>query len=113
MTGPYRILVSETGEFTPDLADDAYVCRCERVSAGEIRQLIRSGVRDINQIKAVLRVSMGACGGKTCLNMVKRMYQQEGIPLSEVTEPPIRPVFVEMPISLLAQIPGNSEGGAK
>lgn len=103
----------ETGEFTPDLADDAYVCRCERVSAGEIRQLIRSGVRDINQIKAVLRVSMGACGGKTCLNMVKRMYQQEGIPLSEVTEPPIRPVFVEMPISLLAQIPGNSEGGGK
>ena len=32
--------------------------------------------------------------------MVKRMYQQEGI-LTEVTEPPIRPVFVEMPISCL------------
>lgn len=103
----------ETDEFSPDMADDAYVCRCERVTAGEIRQLIRSGIRDINQIKALLRVSMGACGGKTCLNMVKRMYQQEGIPLSEVAEPPIRPVFVEMPISLLAQLPPKSDGGAQ
>lgn len=100
-----------TGEFTPDLADNAYVCRCERVTAGEIRALIRSGIRDINQIKAILRVSMGACGGKTCLNIVKRMYQQEGISLSEVTEPPIRPVFVEMPISLLANVPGRPSGG--
>jgi len=103
----------KTGEFPSDLADDAFICRCERVTAGEIRALIRTGIRDINQIKAILRVSMGACGGKTCLNMVKRMYQQEGIPLSEVTEPPIRPVFVEMPISLLANIPGDLNGGKK
>jgi len=105
-------LFDGTGDFSPDMADDAYVCRCERVTAGEIRRLIRSGIRDINQIKAILRVSMGACGGKTCLNMVKRMYQQEGIPLSEVSEPPIRPVFVEMPISLLAHATRDSAGGA-
>ena len=106
-----KAVYDETGEFTPEMADEAYVCRCERVSAGEIRNLIRAGVRDINQIKALLRVSMGACGGKTCLNMVKRMYQQEGIPLTEVTEPPIRPVFVEMPISLLANLSGSADGG--
>ena len=106
-----KAIYDETGEFTPEMADEAYVCRCERVSAGEIRNLIQAGVRDINQIKALLRVSMGACGGKTCLNMVKRMYQQEGIPLTEVTEPPIRPVFVEMPISLLANLSGSADGG--
>ena len=106
-----KAVYDETGEFTPEMADEAYVCRCERVSAGDIRNLIRAGVRDINQIKALLRVSMGACGGKTCLNMVKRMYQQEGIPLTEVTEPPIRPVFVEMPISLLANLSGSADGG--
>jgi len=103
----------QSDDFPAETADEAYVCRCERVTAGEIRQLIRSGIRDINQIKAVLRVSMGACGGKTCLNMVKRMYQQEGIPLSEVSEPPIRPVFVEMPVSLLANVSRNSDGGAQ
>jgi len=86
------------------LSDDAYICRCERVKAGEIRDLIRKGVRDINQIKAVTKASMGACGGKTCLNMIKRMYLAEGVPLSEVTETPVRPVFIEMPVRVLANL---------
>jgi hypothetical protein len=47
---------------------------------------------------------MGSCGGKTCLSLIKRLYQTEGIPLSEVTEPPVRPVFVEVPLSVLANI---------
>ncbi len=105
--------IIETTEPTPfefdtehpeSLADKAYICRCERVTAGEIRALIREGVRDINQIKAVTKASMGACGGKTCLNMIKRMYLAEGIPLSEVTETPVRPVFIEMPVRVLANL---------
>lgn len=96
-------------EHPESLSDDAYICRCERVTAGEIRELIRQGVRDINQIKAVTKASMGACGGKTCLNMIKRMYLAEGIPLSEVTETPVRPVFIEMPVRVLAGL--ADEGG--
>ena len=92
-----------------NLADDAYICRCERVTAGEIRALIRSGVRDINQIKAVTNASMGACGGKTCLNMIRRMYIAEGVPLSEVTETPVRPVFIEMPVRVLANLPDEGD----
>ena len=98
-------------EHPENLADDAYICRCERVKAGEIRDLIREGVRDINQIKAVTKASMGACGGKTCLNMIKRMYQAEGITLSEVTETPVRPVFIEMPVRVLAG--QSAEGGER
>ena len=89
-----------------NLADSAYICRCERVTVGEIRAMIKAGVRDINQIKAVTKASMGACGGKTCLNMIKRLFLNEGIVLDEVTETPIRPVFVEVPINVLA----NSKG---
>jgi len=83
----------------PDKLDDqAYVCRCERITAGEIRKLIKAGVRDINQIKAVTHASMGSCGGKTCLNLIRRMFAAEGIPLAEVTDPPVRPSFVEVPV---------------
>ena len=83
----------------PDKLDDqAYVCRCERITAGEIRELIKAGVRDINQIKAVTHASMGSCGGKTCLNLIRRMFAAEGIPLAEVTDPPVRPSFVEVPV---------------
>lgn len=109
---PDRLAFEQTLEFPELAADDAYICRCERITAGEIRALIKAGVKDINQIKAVTKASMGACGGKTCLNMIKRMYQAEGVPLSEVTETPIRPVFVEMPIGVLANIHNRSEGGA-
>lgn len=90
-----------------NLADGAYICRCERVTVGEIRAMIRAGVRDINQIKAVTKASMGACGGKTCLNMIKRLFLNEGIVLNDVTETPIRPVFVEVPISVLANVKGQ------
>lgn len=91
-------------EHPEKLADNAFICRCERVTASEIRALIRDGVRDINQIKAVTKASMGACGGKTCLNMIKRLYLAEGIPLSEVIETPVRPVFIEMPVKVLASL---------
>ncbi len=91
-----------------ELSDEAIICRCERVTAGEVRGLIRSGVRDVNQIKANLRASMGACGGKTCLTMIKRLFQSEGIPLDEVTDSTIRAVFVEVPIGVLAGLEENS-----
>jgi ferredoxin len=46
--------------------DDTIVCRCERVTAGEIRKHIRGGSRDFNEIKALTRTGMGSCGAKTC-----------------------------------------------
>jgi len=86
------------------LSDEAIICRCERVTSGEIRALIRSGVRDVNQIKAMLRASMGACGGKTCLTMIKRLFVSEGVGLDDVAETTVRPVFVEVPIGVLAGV---------
>jgi sarcosine oxidase subunit alpha len=105
-----RIITCDTPEAFDEsvdfkkLADEAIVCRCERVTAGEIRELIRSGVRDVNQIKATLRASMGACGGKTCLTMIKRLFLSEGILLNDVAEATVRPVFVEVPIGILAGV---------
>ncbi|MFH1930692.1 MAG: FAD-dependent oxidoreductase, partial [Pseudomonadota bacterium] len=74
--------------------DDAIVCFCERVTAGEIRKLIRLGIRDLNQMKAITRAGMGACGSKTCENLILQMFKEEGAPLEEVTLNTMRPVFV-------------------
>ena len=82
--------------------DEAIVCRCERVTAGEIRAIIRGGIRDLNQIKALTRAGMGACGSKTCRPMIWRIYQEEGIDLKKVTDRVDRPLFVEVPIGILA-----------
>jgi sarcosine oxidase subunit alpha len=84
------------------LPDEAVVCRCERVTAGEIRSAIRSGVRDMNQMKALNRAGMGACGSKTCRPMIWRIFQEEGVDLKAVTDRVDRPLFVEVPLGTLA-----------
>ena len=82
--------------------DEAIVCRCERVTAGEIRAVIRDGIRDMNQIKALTRAGMGACGSKTCRPMIWRIFQEEGIDFKMVTDRVDRPLFVEVPIGVFA-----------
>jgi len=82
--------------------DAAIICRCERVSAGEIRAAIRAGVRDLNQLKALTRAGMGACGSKTCRPMIWRMFKEEGVDLGTVTDRVDRPLFVEVPIGAFA-----------
>jgi sarcosine oxidase subunit alpha len=82
--------------------DEAIICRCERVTAGEIRAAIREGVRDMNQLKALSRAGMGACGAKTCRPMIWRIFKEEGIDLGDVTDRIDRPLFVEVPLGILA-----------
>ncbi len=84
------------------LDDDMIVCRCERVKAGEIRSLIRQGIRDFNEIKTVTRAGMGSCGAKTCTSIIKRIFREEGIPDEEVTDQTKRPLFMEVPIGIFA-----------
>ncbi|MEN6560042.1 MAG: (2Fe-2S)-binding protein, partial [Acidobacteriota bacterium] len=91
-------------------ADDTIICRCERVTAGEIRRLIREGVRDINEIKAVTRASMGSCGAKTCTPLIHRLFREEGVPDAEVVDQPKRPLFMEVPLGTLAGLGRKDDG---
>jgi len=107
-----RIQKEETAMGTdPDpagLADDAVICRCERVTLGEIRSAIRDGVRDINQLKGINRAGMGSCGSKTCRPMLWKIFRDEGIALEEVTDRVDRPLFVEVPLGVLAGVKGEN-----
>jgi sarcosine oxidase subunit alpha len=89
--------------------DDTIICRCERVTAGEIRELIRAGSRDINEIKALTRTSMGSCGAKTCTPLVHRLFREEGVPESEIVDQPKRPLFLEVPLGVFAGLNNEKE----
>ena len=84
------------------IADDAMVCLCEHVTAGEIRKLIKKGIKDMNQIKAITRAGMGSCGGKTCQNLIRRLFKEEGISLDEIVADTRRPLFVEVELDKFA-----------
>lgn len=84
------------------IENETIVCRCERVTAGEIRDVIHRGIRDINEIKTVTRAGMGACGAKTCDSLIKRIFREEGIPNSNIVSQTKRPLFVEVPLGIFA-----------
>jgi len=91
-------------QYVERLTDDLIVCRCERVTLAEIKAIIQSGVHDMNEIKAITRAGMGACGGKTCGSLIKRAFRELGVPMAEVTENIARPMFVEVPFGVLAGV---------
>jgi sarcosine oxidase subunit alpha len=99
------------GRYVERTADDTIICRCERVTAGEIRKIIRGGSRDINEIKALTRTSMGSCGAKTCTPLLHRLFREEGIPESEIVDQPKRPLFIEVPLGVFAGLPEELEKG--
>jgi len=89
--------------------EDIIVCRCERVSVGEIRKWIRYGVRDFNELKALTKAGMGSCGGKTCTPLIQRIFREEGVAEGEVNDGTQRPVFIEVPMGIFAGLKMNKK----
>lgn len=79
--------------------DDTCVCRCEEVTAGEVRAAIRQGAVTLDALKTRTRVGQGPCQGRTCGPILARMIAQEtGRSLADVglfrVRPPVKPVPV-------------------
>ena len=80
-------------------ADEVIVCRCEEVTAGTIRALVRRGAQGPNQIKAFCRAGMGPCQGRMCgLTVAELVAGERGISPAEVGHMrlrfPVKPVTV-------------------
>ncbi len=88
--------------YVEHVSDDTIVCRCERVTAGEIRALVRQGYRDMNELKVVTRAGMGSCGAKTCNQLIHRIFREEGVPSKDVADHTRRPLFIEVPLGVFA-----------
>ncbi|CPR18642.1 NAD(P)/FAD-dependent oxidoreductase [Brenneria goodwinii] len=54
-------------EWAAKVPDDTVICRCEQITAGEIRRTAaETGCDEINQLKAFCRTGMGRCQGRMC-----------------------------------------------
>jgi NADPH-dependent 2,4-dienoyl-CoA reductase/sulfur reductase-like enzyme/Fe-S-cluster-containing hydrogenase component 2/bacterioferritin-associated ferredoxin len=84
------------------IRDDEVVCLCERVTAGEIRALVKKGITDVNQIKAVTRAGMGPCGAKTCTNLMAQIFRAEKIRQEDIVQNVRRPLYIEVPLGKFA-----------
>jgi thioredoxin reductase/bacterioferritin-associated ferredoxin len=57
-------------------SDDTVVCRCEEVTAGQVRQMADLGCTGPNQTKFMSRCGMGPCQGRVCGNTVTQLLAQ-------------------------------------
>lgn len=80
-------------------SDSVLVCRCEEVTAGQIRQYVQLGCLGPNQAKAFGRCGMGPCQGRLCgLTVTEVIAQARTVDPSDVgyyrIRPPIKPVML-------------------
>ena len=83
--------------------DGTPICRCEEVTAGDVRAAIRQGAVTLDALKTRTRVGQGPCQGRTCGPILARMIAQEtGKPAADAglfrVRPPVKPV----PVAALA-----------
>ncbi|MBJ7552825.1 NAD(P)/FAD-dependent oxidoreductase [Marinomonas spartinae] len=77
--------------------DNVIVCRCEEVSAGEIRRIAKQGCTGPNQAKAFCRAGMGPCQGRLCGLTVSNLIAQT----LQVEEEQVGYYHIRMPIKPL------------
>jgi len=82
-----------------DLQDETIVCRCEEVTAGEVRASLEKGVPGPNQVKSLLRTGMGPCQGRFCgLTLSELVAKHTGEMPSSVgyyrIRPPLKPLLL-------------------
>ena len=83
----------------PQLDDTTLVCRCEEVTAGQIRQAAKIGALGMNQLKAFTRCGMGPCQGRMCAaTAIEVMAQARGVPIEQIE--PLRTRFPTKPLTL-------------
>lgn len=68
------------------LPDSAVVCRCETITAGELRRVVNEmGGSELNRAKAFSRVGMGRCQGRFCGHAAAEVVAHAaGIPIEMV-----------------------------
>jgi NADPH-dependent 2,4-dienoyl-CoA reductase/sulfur reductase-like enzyme len=82
------------------LPDSAVVCRCEAVTAGELRHCVNEmDSREVNRAKAFSRVGMGRCQGRFCGHAAAEVVADAcRIPIEEVgrlrSQAPVKPLVM-------------------
>ncbi|CAN7673715.1 FAD-dependent oxidoreductase [Neorhizobium sp. LjRoot104] len=77
--------------------DETVVCRCEGVTAGQLREAVICGGAEANRVKSLARVGMGRCQGRYCqLAGAELISDKAGIKVRDAgrlrDQAPVRPL---------------------
>jgi thioredoxin reductase/bacterioferritin-associated ferredoxin len=99
-----RLFPPDPGLLVPG-DDRTIVCRCEEVTAGEIRKALELGTLGPNQLKSQTRCGMGFCQSRMCGLTVSEMIAQfRNENVSKIGYPRIRPPIIPITVDQLADM---------
>ena len=75
-----------------DIPDTVTVCRCEDVTAGQVRRAMADGARSLPAVKRATRAGMGRCQGRMCAVTLHGMCGGGGEAGHAAPRAPLRPV---------------------
>lgn len=74
---PFLDALYRPPEWLTACADETIVCRCEEVTAGDVREMVRLGCEGPNQTKFYTRCGMGPCQGRLCGITITQVLARE------------------------------------
>ena len=79
------------------------VCRCEDISEEDVIAAIEDGYTDIEELRKKLRIGMGPCQGRVCIQLVARILEKKtGKKISKIPLPTVRSPLVPVSLGTLA-----------
>ena len=86
------------------MSKKAIVCRCEDITEDDVQKAIHEGYTDIEELRRKLRIGMGPCQGRVCLQLVRKILQQEtGKRIPDEMMPTSRPPLIPISLGSLAR----------
>lgn len=80
------------------------ICRCEDITLAEVRAALDEGFTDFEELKRVLRCTMGPCQGRTCRELIlAEISRFRGVSPGQVEVPVHRPPTKPVRLSELAE----------
>lgn len=81
----------------------AIVCRCEDITKEEVLKAIEEGYTDLEELRKKLRIGMGPCQGRVCVQIVIKILEKKtGKKVSKISIPTSRPPITPVPLGTLA-----------
>ena len=86
------------------ITDDTLVCRCEEITAGEVRRRVAEGATTASAAKSLTRAGMGRCQGRNCESTLMQLIAAEtGRPCQDVGSYTVRPPVLPVPMAGLLE----------
>lgn len=79
------------------------VCRCEDITEEDVIKTIDEGYTDLEELRKKLRIGMGPCQGRVCIQLVTKILEKKtGRKVSKIPLPTSRPPIVPVSLGTLA-----------